>query len=132
MNYSLKDVFYLVEANSFEKSTLFEKFTKTVNNPIQWKEFNNTQSVSLDYNGDSVFFVIYIEELEGVPVAFWEATSLVVHYGLIEDYFKKEAPQLYKSSQFQTTDANNFHNCVHYIKDMDKTKFKVKNKLGIF
>ena len=38
MKYSLKDVCYLVEANSFEKSILFEKFHLKNENPIEWKD----------------------------------------------------------------------------------------------
>tara|TARA_Y100001956_G_C4104134_1_gene179120 strand:- start:347 stop:745 length:399 start_codon:yes stop_codon:yes gene_type:complete len=132
MKYSLKDVCYLVEANSFEKSILFEKFHLKNENPIEWKDGIESKTVALNYNGDSIVFVIFIEELDGIPVAFWHSTSLIVHYGMIEDYFKKEAPHLYEGSRFQTTDANNFHNCIHYIKNMDKTKFKIKNNMEIF
>lgn len=133
MNYSLKDVCYLIESNSFETTVLFEKFVTNNSYPIQWKESNNLKFINVgNLNNLPVCFNLSIEEIDGIPVGFWYPTSQVVDYAMIDEYFKKEAPQIYENSRYLTTDAQNFHTCIQHINNLDKTKFKVKNSMTIF
>lgn len=131
---SYNNVCYLVEANSFEKLTLWNTWVKSAKEPIKWKDSNRgvIPVVGL-VNKLPVCVSILINEIEGMPVVFWEATSRMVDHDLIKDWFKEKMPQLFpEQNAHLSCDAQNFHCCVHYLQDMDSTKFKTKDKLEIF
>ena len=46
-------------------------------------------------------------------VAFYDASSLVVHWGMIKEYIKEKFNAL-------NSDAMNFHNCINHIKELNE------------
>ena len=126
-NFKLTDICYLVEANNFEKMTLWETWSQKNKDPIKWESNNiGTLPTVGSLNNRPICISVLIEKIEGVPVGFWHATSALVDYNMITEWFKKEIPQLFpENNSHLGCDAYNFHNCVHHIKELDSKKYKV-------
>lgn len=106
----------IVEANSFEIHSL-------------WQKYNTLPDLKIYLDGDGVT-VGYINNLpvvisrrwwsiNGVVVLFWHATSRMVDYDLIDDWFKQQYPILHQNSLLHRInyryDAENFINAIHQI-----------------
>lgn len=111
-----EDTFYIVEATSFEQHCLWE--FNSIDSPIdsyrrtlKWEQLDG-YIVTIGYvNNFPVCLSLSWVLLNGKPVMFYDPTSLVVDYAMIESYFIKHFPDYYK----MRTDAQNFHQCVHAI-----------------
>lgn len=113
----LKDVFFLVEANSFEIHKLWEE------NEKYWK-FSWEQEVGLSET---------IGELDDMPVCicmmpariarkrviFWDLVSMVKDYRMVDPFFEKNEcnPMWDNGTRRSRADASNFHQCAHAIKE---------------
>lgn len=111
---NLKDqwekVIAFVECHGLEKLHLWSKYEKQ----IQWKEQSVCPWPTLGYLDDRPIKICFqFETLNNFSVCFWEPTSQVVDYLLIEDFLK------YVQNKFHTKalmiDAQNFHLVIQKI-----------------
>jgi hypothetical protein len=133
-NIKHNQVAYIVEANSFEKLTLWEKFFHNSKDPVEWESSNRGQSFHIgDLDGRPIWVNIIIDYIDKVPVAFWEATSQVVDFAAVDKWLHKEFPQLFPvNKRYLHTDATNFGLCLNYIKEIDSKKYNLLNSINKF
>jgi hypothetical protein len=146
-----KDVEWLVEANSNERHTLWsmnherfkwEQVSEGVSWPIMemeinpvnlnaflkvkemrpWKRTVEVLPVCIDFS-----FAI----IDGHKVCFYSSNSRLTHSGYIEAFLLTYFQRTHDGyTRWNHTDANNFHNCINYLGDVDvverDTKYKVK------
>lgn len=104
---------FLVEADSFATTELHNNFC-TGNSLCRfpkierWENINGFSVTVGDLDNRPVVICLSWSILDGTIICFWEATSQVVDYQLIEDWFKK----YYLGPK---CDANNFHQCLDVI-----------------
>lgn len=92
---------HLVEANSYEQVQLWSSF----HDRVSWKEFSMGHMIRVGKrDGSEVWMTLFIAELNGDKIGFWDATSALVDHKMIDRWFKKHAPKVPK------TDSSNFHN----------------------
>ncbi|MDD5151759.1 MAG: hypothetical protein PHC28_14990 [Flavobacterium sp.] len=99
-----------VEASRFERLSLWKEYHKS----HKWEESREGKLLTLgEINSRPICVSISIDIIDGLPVIFFEPTSELVDYKLIDDFFNREKYR-YK------TDAMNFHNILHTIYDIKK------------
>jgi len=104
------NVIYLIEATSFEISTLYTRYKDT------WKDVTHGgPMVTVGHiNGRPIVVMMTIHNIEGSDFLFYEATSQLVDFVMVEDWFKTKFPHLFAPDDVhQRCDANNFHNAAH-------------------
>lgn len=109
----LKDVYGLVEATSYEQTTIYEKVSKGCYGK-EWVDLDfNTRSLGVhigDIINKTIYISIIIATYREQKIGFWYPTSEMVYYPMILDHFKKAAPHLFgKGKSLRNTDADNFH-----------------------
>lgn len=104
------NTFYRVEATTYEVLTIIGRYDDC----YRWKQdhFGTLETVG---RLDSRPIVITCQwyEIHDRLVMFWEATSEVVDYKLIEEWFNTHCP-------CPSTNAMNFHNCIREIERLSK------------
>ena len=101
-----KHTFYLVEATNFERMILLKEYTdnyRSTNKVLQHTGWMRTldQRTTVKFS----WCILYREGSDKQRlICFWEPTSRVVDYGMIEEYLAKTFPKV------PQCDANNFHN----------------------
>ena len=101
----------IVEANSFERHTLWQNNqNRALDSRLNWESENSGQGMQANLHGRPVCFTLWPAWIEGKKIIFWEATSQLVDYKMITDWFDKNLPDI------RRYDANNFHNAVAQIK----------------
>jgi hypothetical protein len=106
-----KTVTAFVEANGFEHSRLWSELEKQ----ISWKEASSCPWLTVGVLDDRPVNVLFrFDVLNGQTVCFWEPTSQVVDYLLIEDFLKYVGK--YCLPDVITTNATNFHQVIQKIK----------------
>ena len=117
---------YLVEATSFERQALYERWTGFAVpafwklDPIEWTSIQSGAMFRVGVIGkhqkDRVVWVAFTYALiEGQLVGFYEATSRYVDHDMVEKFVKKSHPKAKT-----VTDATNFHLVAHEIGDKRK------------
>lgn len=97
---------YVVEANSYESMKLWEEFHLEIN--WQQNQWGYMETVgTLDRRPVCIALLWHV--LEGKTVLFFEPTSQVVDYKLIDAWFDRRLPGIPR------TNAMNFHHVVHKI-----------------
>ena len=110
---------YAVEANSTEEMYIWERFCgpNSAWGPekrIKWEQdFGWLETVG-HLDDSPICISIFIHKLDGYPVLFWHATSQLVDYVMIDEWFRERAPHL------QQTDAMSIHHALHHIEDLKK------------
>jgi hypothetical protein len=114
--------FYLIETDDCSRLTLWREYSKeapkcgpmlggeNMLNPIhgrlEWEQDNPGKIIHVgDCDDRPVHISCFWNILDGKYVCFWEATSQVVDYKLIEEWFALYCPKA------RQTNAMNFHNC---------------------
>lgn len=114
MNDKLQNVVFLVEANSFERMKLWEEFS----HKHSWVQDNEGYLEiigTLDNRPVCISFVFV--KIDGFLVAFCDASSEVVDYKMINDWFDKNCNPLTKDNRKARCDAMNFHTCLQAIRE---------------
>lgn len=108
----IKDSSYVVEATSMEQSQIWERYHK------KGLSFSNAgYGVTVGHLNDRPICIsITKAQYKGKNILLWEATSQLVDYVMIEDFFKKIF------NEYKKSDAQNFHNCIHYLNDLIKNE----------
>lgn len=119
---------YIVEATHEEEFNLWEKLSNESNyvkyhngNNMTWKQHSIDQiytisEVDIDDHTYPINVCFHWYDINDILVCFWEPISMVVHYGLIKKWFKKNIPNIKKYN------AANFHHCIKHIKDQNVKK----------
>ena len=97
-----------------------------------WKSGNMGYSRQIGKIGDRTIWVsFYLDTINGLRVLFWNATSQLVDYKMIEDYLEKHCnPMEHDSTRRAKCDADNFHSCLHYSRSdkMERIISKYEDK----
>lgn len=106
-----QDVVYMIEANSFESMSLWREY----NEALEWKECTSGGPMFQLGELDSrpIVLGVNIIKVDGRKVMFYDPTSQVVDWVMVEDFLEKSWPNAKK------TNAMNFFNAVHYIRDLN-------------
>ena len=105
---------YVVEVSNYERQSLWEKHHEANN----WKSAMERYGRQIGEIGDRPIWATFsLETINGLRVLFWEATSQLVDYKMIEDYLEKHCnPLEYDSKSRANCNAENFHDCLNYSK----------------
>lgn len=108
-----KDVYGIVEANSFETLTLWQYWNQ--DKGYSWIQNNSGWLVKVGKLADKEVWISPLAHVvKGKKILFVEATSSVVDWEMIEEYLKKNVPSAIKENGFlRKENAGNFHNLVH-------------------
>lgn len=106
-----KEIAYIVEANSYERSQL-------------WKDYKyetvtlGGRAIYLGHVDESpVYMSLTVVKVEGKYVLFYEPTSMIVSYYLVDEWLNTNYPQCHKAGERRLhSDAQNFHNVVAHCK----------------
>ena len=109
----LNAVDYIVEANSFEQTTLWKKYHEKV----KWEEHLSGFGVHVGDIADlhPVWISILVETINGKVVLFWYPTSNVVDYEMCERFIMRKTVN--RDSKSRLVDANHFP---HILQDIEK------------
>ena len=103
----LKEIFYLVEADSYAQLCLWKEF----HTKLDWKQDNQRLFVHVgEFHKRPVNLVITFSMLNGKRIACWEPVSSVVNYEMISKWFDANC-------KAERTDACNFHNVWHALQE---------------
>ena len=102
---------------------------------VEWKD--NSMGISVnagEFAGNSIWLSFSFTNINGHKVAFYEATSQVVHHGIVENFLMKHFQRTHDNyTRWNHVDAMNFHNCIRGLDSLDveprKTIFKGYNKI---
>ncbi|MGL6229377.1 MAG: hypothetical protein ACRC3J_09250 [Culicoidibacterales bacterium] len=109
-----KLITYVVEVDSFSRHRLI------VDTDCVEVISNGGRVINVGMFGDlPVCMVLTVITVNDQYVLMYEPTSLLVHYGMIEDWLKENYPHLFEESRHRKTDAQNFHNVIHYTDDLN-------------
>ncbi len=98
---------YIVEANSFEKHTLWDEYNTTNN----WEQHLSGWLPKVGVTDERpVCISVLWATINGKFVLFWHPTSSLVDHFKIEEYLKTKCPNV------KSCDANNFHQCIQFTK----------------
>ena len=107
---SFNEVKFAVEANSFEKHCLWEKYK----DQIKWEQGNSgIAKIIGNIDNMPVVMSILIDHLNGVPVMFYEMTSLVVDYRIVDTFLEDKFGEFNKINK--CFDANNFNRIIQEL-----------------
>lgn len=114
---------FLVEADSFATLRLWQDWSsEATGNNCEWKQDSTSYVEEVGRIGERpVCAMISWYLIENIRVGFWEATSMVVDYEIIENWLRKR----FKNVK-QKTNAINFHNVLFPIQDLTNKKFEYK------
>jgi hypothetical protein len=137
----LLETFYVVEANNNEQHLIWrdnqykvkEYIHEKVDKNLIFNEYPSDHRYEQDYSG----FLMQVGTFHGEPVCisisfckldneiimFYYATSNTVNHDIIEEWLKAHCNPQYQGRRSHT-DANNFHQCSHAVRDMYKEKSK--------
>lgn len=109
---------YLVKATSCEHLGEWSRFAKESERrprgvePVEWVQTNpGTLFTIAKVKGRPICVNLSWDWIAGALVCFWEATSRLVDYDLVEPWLKEKLPNVRQQS-----DAMNFHNIVLAIR----------------
>lgn len=108
-----KDVFGIVEANSFETLELWKYWHQEKG--YTWVQNNSGWLVHVGDLADKEVWISPLAHIvNGKKILFVEATSSVVDWEMIDEYLKKHVPSAIKENGYlRKESAMNFHCLVH-------------------
>lgn len=131
----LKQVKFFIEANSFEQHTLWrenDELSKDDTYHVKWDSDSMGFALTIGHikSGKEKLPVVVsfnFAKLNGVMVCFYYATSRGVDYKMVEDYVFGNYPIKYDNGHRRaTTDAQNFHHCIHALDELKDNTVKEK------
>lgn len=131
----LKDVFYVVEANSHENHNIWRDNEYSVNDYVNdamrnkpftqktprflYEQDNSGFGLQVgDFHGEPVVVSFTFFKLNGLTILSYYPTSMTVNYKIIEEWFLEHCNPQHGGSRAHC-DANNFHQCSNAV--IDKT-----------
>lgn len=104
---------FTVEANTFEISALRKEHGD------YWDDYNHCgRMIPIGFvDNKPVCFQVEWAKINGILVAFWSATSQVVDYKMIEDWFVLHCNPTHNGRQSRC-DAQNFHQCLSKTREL--------------
>jgi len=116
----LKKTKFLVEANSFEQHCLWKEYVHTATTPLKWEQMNGWLVTVNERKGRPICICLSWNRVNGHLVCFWNATSQLVDYKLIDKWLKENYDQKWDEGRRPATcDAQNFHHCIQALKQLD-------------
>jgi len=121
---ALPNVRFVVEANSFENLKLWQQYKDST----EWEEnLCGFMPTIGELCGRPIVLQIQFAKIHGQVVMFYEACSQLVDYLQIDDWLVKNVfPSCgYDEDSggcYPRSDAANFHNCVHRMKELAENK----------
>lgn len=108
-----RDVFGIVEANSFETLELWKYWHQEKG--YTWVQNNSGWLVHVGDLADKEVWISPLAHIvNGKKILFVDATSSVIDWDMIEDYLKKNVPSAIKDNGYlRKENAMNFHCLVH-------------------
>jgi hypothetical protein len=120
----LAETKFLVEASSAEQRFLWEKWVDNLKiiREDEWVQKNPGYSLTIgEIKGRPIVISISWVVIKGVLVGFYEATSQLVDWVMIEKWLDEHCNPMYdKGTRRARTDASNFHNVWHYINNLER------------
>lgn len=115
---------YAVEATDYERTALWSMFHERV----RWECDSRGRLVTIgELAGRPVAVCLTWATIEGRRVVFYETTSRVVDHDLVERWVREHA----LTARAERTDASNFHNIVHAIRDANERAAAHVNNGGV-
>lgn len=132
-----QDTEYTVEANSFEKHTLWQNFSlealdfkrnkltpealaEETKYRVNWKDDSMGSSMQIgEINKRPICVTFFWTKINNRLIMFYECTSQLVDHEMLQNWLKKYCNPQHQGSR-SNCDAFNFHNCIHYINDTNK------------
>jgi hypothetical protein len=100
---------YVVEANGFEYHSLWKEFNKEYG----WEENLRGHGVHVgDLAGKPVYISLRWAVVNEINMLFWYATSMVVDYGMIKEWFANNCDPM-SGDRHARCDAMNFSHALH-------------------
>jgi hypothetical protein len=110
-SYFKKNTRHLVEVNSFISSVLWEKYSKKV---TSWRGWSAGFSETVGYiNNKPICVSVFFTMIDGDWIGFYEPTSQMVDYSMVDDHLKKHFP---KAKKYYPQDFNDLLNNTRYRK----------------
>lgn len=112
---------FVVEASSFEKQSLWERWAQQSPNPVKklidWQDCGRGWLIQIGQLDDRpVNLSIFGATLNGQHVLFYEAVSQVVDWTQVEKWFKEHCwPKWDNGTRRAHCDAMNFHHCIEAV-----------------
>jgi hypothetical protein len=116
----LKDVVGCVSATHFEQHSIWLHNKELQETPYEWIEKTMGLFVEVGkFGGKPVCLSLSTAVVRGQKILFYDATSLVVHWDMIEKWLKENLPvTAFEDNDprrcLNKTDAMNFHNIFRY------------------
>lgn len=106
------DVVGIVESTSFESMCLWEKWHQQRGHT--WVASTSGPLITVGYlDGKPVGIAPLVHEVNGKKIMFVEPTSLVVDWGMIDDWLRENVPNARKGDFLNKQRAMNFHCLIH-------------------
>src|ERR1035437_428034 len=122
----LKEVFYVVEATSFEYFCLWEGYAPESQRRIPgvskhtWKEDSRGFVQEIGKFGKMpVCISVLFATIDGKLIMFYECCSMVSHMDMVRKWVDKNAP-IAQIACLYHSNAQNFHNCIIEIANANK------------
>jgi hypothetical protein len=120
----LAETKFLVEASFTEQHFLWKEYVDQLKliRDDEWVQKNPGYSTTIgEINGRPIVIHLNWVVIKGVLVCFYEATSQLVDWVMIEAWLDKCCNPMYdKGSRQARTDAMNFHHVWHYITNPER------------
>jgi hypothetical protein len=124
----LSGVIGIVEATDFERQCLWERNHEH----MTWESNLSGYLPTVGLHGDDrVVISLLTAKIDGHKVLFWHATSPIVNYTLITEWFRKNMPRtaFRPDDYLNNVDSQNFSNVFSY--ERDKAYKASKEKIGL-
>lgn len=133
----LAQTVYIVEASNFEQHILWSEFSKEgevfTQTPLRkrpretWEQITPGEGCTFgERDGQNMMVMFSWVKLNGQLIAFYNATSQLVDYAILEEWLNHHMPHLYPAegheSRHHYTDAQNFHQALHHVDALNKSK----------
>lgn len=111
-DYSIRDAVFVVEATHCEKQCFWEQNSRS--NRVKWEHVSmgyghQVGTLKVGRKVHPVVVAVSFAILDGSLVAFYEPTSRVVDYDMVEAWVKAESPAYASGKE---CNADNFHHCL--------------------
>lgn len=107
----LDGVIGIVEASMFEKNLLWQEYHQKHGKTWEQGVLGHSECVG-KCEDCPVVISLFVDKVDGHRILFWHATSSIVNYYLIDDWFATALPKtaFRDDKLINRTDAGNFHN----------------------
>jgi len=137
----LKHTFFLVEANSNEYMSLWEKYSgqsiykityqgKPAYESFEWENRIGGWGVTVgEIYKRPICISVSWTRINGKWVCFWYPTSQMVDYVKIEKWLDEHFKGTHDNGRRSVCDASSFHNCLHAIETANKVEMEKETEI---